>query len=609
MRSLTLDEIEYLENNGCRAEDWSGINVAEDFSPKYVRDVLFYGEVTLGVFDKTIQIDEGFARHTGISRAVLRDVTVGDNCLIENVGNYISNYDIGEECVISNVGTISTTDSATFGQNNLVALLNEAGDPNIILYDALTSQMAALMMHYSGDKDVWNAIRKMVTAYVEKTIPQRGLIGYRVKIVNTREMINVVVSDDCEINGVSCLSEVTLKGSSDASIYIGHDVICENSIVQAGSSILDGAKLDNCFVGEACHIGRGFSAESSVFFANSYMDNGESCAAFCGPFSVSHHKASLLIGVETSFYNAGSATNYSNHAYKMGPIHYGTLHRGSKTASGAHILMPANIGAFSMCMGKVQTHPNTVNLPFSYVIAEGMTTWLVPGCNFATVGTYRDIMKWPKRDKRPQTGRRSVVNSEWLSPFVMQQVVEGRNYLRQLEADDELSDEANATVGGDGFTMRCSSALRGIGYYDMAIRMFLADAVKKEGEALPSSSVGTGEWLDLSGMYAPKSEIDQLADDIRFSSLCEIQQVDDRLLGIHRRYDEYKWNYAYRLALNYYNLDTITSDDIEMIIRKGDEARSQWIARIRKDAEKEFAMGDVAEEQLEDFLKGVKNEE
>ena len=605
MRSLTLDEIEYLENNGCRAEDWSGINVAEDFSPKYVRDVLFYGEVTLGVFDKTIQIDEGFARHTGISRAVLRDVTVGDNCLIENVGNYISNYDIGEECVISNVGTISTTDSATFGQNNLVALLNEAGDPNIILYDALTSQMAALMMHYSGDKDVWNAIRKMVTAYVEKTIPQRGLIGYRVKIVNTREMINVVVSDDCEINGVSCLSEVTLKGSSDASIYIGHDVICENSIVQAGSSILDGAKLDNCFVGEACHIGRGFSAESSVFFANSYMDNGESCAAFCGPFSVSHHKASLLIGVETSFYNAGSATNYSNHAYKMGPIHYGTLHRGSKTASGAHILMPANIATFSMCMGKIQTHPDTTRLPFSYVIADGMTTWLVPGCNFATVGTYRDIMKWPKRDKRPLNGRRSIVNTEWLSPFVVQQVTEGRNYLRQLEANDELNDEANAHVSGEGFTMRCSSALRGIGYYDMAIRMFLADAVRKEGEALPSSSTGTGEWLDLSGMYAPKSEIDQLADDIRFSSLDEIQQVDDRLLDIHNHYSEYKWNYAYRLALNYYSLDTITSEDIEMIIRKGDEARSQWLSRIRKDAEKEFAMGDVSEEQLDDFLSGL----
>ena len=605
MRSLTIDEISVLEQNRCHADDWACLTVAEDFSPEYISDVDFYGEVTLGVFDKTIQIDEGFSRHAGIRRAVLRDVTVGDNCLIENVGNYISRYDIGEECVISNVGMIATTDSATYGQNNQVALLNEAGDPNVILYDALTSQMAAFMMRSVGDKDVWEGLRRMVALYVESCRPERGVIGYRVKITNTREIVNVLISDDCEINGASCLSEVTLKGSSDASIYIGHDVICENSIVQSGSSILDGAKLDNCFVGEACHIGRGFSAESSVFFANSYMDNGESCAAFCGPFSVSHHKASLLIGVETSFYNAGSATNYSNHAYKMGPIHYGTLQRGSKTASGAHILMPSNIATFSMCMGKIQTHPDTRHLPFSYVIADGMTTWLVPGCNFATVGTYRDIMKWPKRDKRPLNGRRSIVNTEWLSPFVVQQVTEGRNYLRQLEANDELNDEANAHVSGEGFTMRCSSALRGIGYYDMAIRMFLADAVRKEGEALPSSSTGTGEWLDLSGMYAPKSEIDQLADDIRFSSLDEIMQVDDRLLDIHNHYSEYKWNYAYRLALNYYALDTITSDDIEMIIRKGDEARSQWIARIRKDAEKEFSLGDVSDEQLDDFLRGL----
>ena len=605
MRSLTIDEISVLEQNRCHADDWACITVAEDFSPEYISDVDFYGEVTLGVFDKTIQIDEGFSRHAGIRRAVLRDVTVGDNCLIENVGNYISRYDIGEECVISNVGMIATTDSATYGQNNQVALLNEAGDPNVILYDALTSQMAAFMMRSVGDKDVWEGLRRMVALYVESCRPERGVIGYRVKITNTREIVNVLISDDCEINGASCLSEVTLKGSSDASIYIGHDVICENSIVQSGSSILDGAKLDNCFVGEACHIGRGFSAESSVFFANSYMDNGESCAAFCGPFSVSHHKASLLIGVETSFYNAGSATNYSNHAYKMGPIHYGTLQRGSKTASGAHILMPSNVATFSMCMGKIQTHPDTRHLPFSYVIADGMTTWLVPGCNFATVGTYRDIMKWPKRDKRPLNGRRSIVNTEWLSPFVVQQVTEGRNYLRQLEANDELNDEANAHVSGEGFTMRCSSALRGIGYYDMAIRMFLADAVRKEGEALPSSSTGTGEWLDLSGMYAPKSEIDQLADDIRFSSLDEIMQVDDRLLDIHNHYSEYKWNYAYRLALNYYALDTITSDDIEMIIRKGDEARSQWLSRIRKDAEKEFALGDVSDEQLDDFLKGL----
>ena len=600
MRSLTVEEIDILKANGCRAEDWTEISVDEDFSPEYVSDVTFYGEVSLGVFDKAVPVEPGFMRHSGIRRATLHDVSVGDNCLIENVGGHISRCDIGEECIIVNVGTISTTDGATFGQGNQVALLNEAGDPNVIVYDGLTSQMAALMMRSSADKDVWQALRAMVARYVEEHNPARGQIGYRVKIVNTREMVNVVIGDDCEINSASCLNEVTLKGSQEASVYVGHDVICENTVVQAGSSLLDGAKLDNCFVGETCHIGRGFSAESSVFFANSYMDNGESCAAFCGPFSVSHHKASLLIGVETSFYNAGSATNYSNHAYKMGPIHYGRLLRGSKTASGAHILMPANIGAFSMCMGKVQTHPDVVRLPFSYVIAEGMTTWLVPGCNLATVGTYRDIMKWPKRDKRPKSNRKSVVNTDWLSPFVMQSVVEGKALLAQITAEAE-----DTTVEYAGCRMRCSSAEKGIGYYDLAIRMFLGEAVKRGGEQLPSSSIGTGDWEDLSGLLAPKLAIDQLADDIRFSAVDEIQQVDDRLLGIHSHYAEYVWNYAYRLALRHYNLDTLTATDVDMIIARGDEAWDTWRKRIARDAEKEYALGDVSQEQLDEFLASI----
>ena len=599
MRSLTVDEIDALERNGCRAEDWTRINVAEDFTTEHVHDVDFYGDVTLGVFNKSIQIDSGFHRHTGIIRAVLRDVTIGDNCLIENIGNYISRYDIGEECVISNVGMIATTENPTFGQDNHVALLNEAGAPNVVLYDGLTSQMASLMIHTASDRTTWNLLAQMVKRQAEATKPERGVIGYRVKIANTREIVNVVVDDDCEINGASLLTETTLKSSSDASIYVGHDVICENSIVQAGSSILDGAKLDNCFVGEACHIGRGFSAESSVFFANSYMDNGESCAAFCGPFSVSHHKASLLIGVETSFYNAGSATNYSNHAYKMGPIHYGTLQRGSKTASGAHILMPASVGPFTMCMGKIQTHPDTSRLPFSYLIAEGRKTWIVPGINFATVGTYRDISKWPKRDKRPAIGRRSIVNTDWLNPFVVQRIAEGRKTLERLSCDSESSDLK------EGFSIRASSAQKGIAYYDMAIKMFIAEAVEKGETRLPSSTIGTGEWLDLSGMLVPKSEIDEILDRIASGQLTDIAQVEDSLKASHANYGEYKWNFAYRLALDYYSLDTITIEDAMTIKQKGEEAKQQWLNLIRQDAEKEFRMGDVDQQTLSEFINGL----
>ena len=238
-----------------------------------------------------------------------------------------------------------------------------------------------------------STLKELIRKETLASVPERGTIGNNVKILNTGEITNTHINDDCEIIGACRLSDCSIKSIPEASVYIGSGVICENSIIYDGSSILNSVKLQNCFVGEACQITNGFTAESSIFFANSYMSNGEACAAFCGPFTASHHKSSLLIGGQFSFYNAGSATNFSNHAYKMGPMHYGTLERGSKTASGAYILMPANIGTFSVCFGKLMYHPDTRNLPFSYLTAYGDTMYLVPGRNINTVGLYRDIRK------------------------------------------------------------------------------------------------------------------------------------------------------------------------------------------------------------------------
>ena len=85
--------------------------------------------------------------------------------------------------------------------------------------------------------------------------------------------------------------------------------------------------------------GKQFSAENSVFFANSEAFHGEAVSVFGGPYTVTHHKSSLLIAGMYSFFNAGSGTNQSNHMYKLGPVHQGILERGSKTGSFAYLLM------------------------------------------------------------------------------------------------------------------------------------------------------------------------------------------------------------------------------------------------------------------------------
>ena len=575
-RQLTSEEVLILKENSCWAEDWSRVVVADGFLPNFFHRVMFYGDIQLGTFDKQVEVSSGFTKHAGINDATLRNVTVGDNCLIEKVGNFINNYTIGADCYISNICTMETTEGATYGEGHLVSVLNEMGDGNVILFTELNSQLAAFMVKHFNDRQLKETIHRMVKEDVKLTNPERGTIGNGVKIINTKEITNTVVCDDCEISGASRLSDCTIMSSKDDSVYIGTGVICENSIISNGCSITNSVKMQDCFVGEACQITNGFTAEASIFFANSFMANGEACAAFCGPFSASHHKSSLLIGGEFSFYNAGSNTNFSNHAYKMGPLHYGTLERGTKT------------------FGKLMHHPDTRCLPFSYLMAYGDTMYLVPGRNITTVGLYRDIKKWPKRDKRAASSRKSIINFDWLSPFTVGEIVEGKKILEALQ---QASGDNVSSYNYHEYVINASSLRKGIKYYDIALRIYMGAVLKRAvkggwlGE--PQSEVGKGKWNDLSGLLLPESEEQRIIDDIKDGTLETIQEVNERFREINDNFRKYQWTWSY-------NMIQIHSDYVK--------ARRAWIAEIRKDAEKEYAMGDVEDDTFNNFVEQLDHE-
>ena len=609
-RSLTSEEIEVLKSNDCWAEDWTSINVSEDFKPNYMHRVMLYGEVNIGAFNKNVEVSQGFVKHSGINNATLRNVTIGDDCLIENVGNFINNYSIGDDCYISNISTMETTEGATFGEGNLVSVLNEVGEGNVILFSDLNSQLAAFMVKHFSDKELKENIRQLIKTDIENKAPERGQIGSNVKIVNTKEITNCVINDLCEVNGASRLSDCTLLGSVHGNVYIGTGVIIENSIIAEGSSVINSVKIQDCFVGEACQLSNGFTASASVFFANSYMSNGEACAAFCGPFTASHHKSSLLIGGMFSFYNAGSATNFSNHAYKMGPMHWGILERGSKTASGAYLLMPATLGSFSVCFGKLMHHPNTRNLPFAYLIADGDKMFLIPGRNITTVGLYRDIKKWPKRDLRALENRKSIVNFDWLSPFSVGEILKGKKILESLR---EVTGDNVSQYLYHEYIIPATSLHKGIKYYDIALRIYMGAVLKrvlKRDPAItpPSTQTGVGDWDDLSGLLLPVSEEDRIIADLKDGTIETIQELIRRFEEIDANYREYQWAWTYKMICDYYHISEITLEDANRIHEDYIKARRSWIAEIKKDAEKEYAMGDVEEEVYRNFVNSLDQE-
>ena len=609
-RPLTSEEIEVLKSNDCWAEDWTSVNVAEDFKPNFMHRVMLYGEVNIGAFNKNVEVSQGFVKHAGINNATLRNVTIGDDCLIENVGNYMNNYTIGDDCYISNISTLETTEGATYGEGNLVSVLNEVGEGNVILFSDLNSQLAAFMVKHFSDKELKEKIRQLIKTDIDNKMPERGQIGNNVKIVNTKEITNCIINDFCEVNGAARLSDCTLLGSAHGNVYIGTGVIAENSIIAEGASVINSVKIQDCYVGEACQLSNGFTASTSIFFANSYMSNGEACAAFCGPFTASHHKSSLLIGGMFSFYNAGSATNFSNHAYKMGPMHWGILERGSKTASGAYLLMPATLGSFSVCFGKLMHHPNTRNLPFAYLIADGDKMFLIPGRNITTVGLYRDIKKWPKRDLRAPENRKSIVNFDWLSPFSVGEILKGKKILESLR---EVTGDNVSQYLYHEYIIPASSLHKGIKYYDIALRIYMGAVLKrvlKRDPAItpPATQVGTSDWDDLSGLLLPVSEEERIVNDLKEGNIESIQQLIERFEEIDTNYRQYQWAWTYKMICDYYGISEITLEDANRIHEDYIKARRSWIAEIKKDAEKEFAMGDVEEEVFRNFVNSLNQE-
>ena len=614
MRKLSQQEIQRLEENRCKAQDWQLVSVGENFSADNLYGVEFHGPCSVGNNNGTVTTDNGIVLPAGIHNARIVNSDIGDNCLIENVSGFIHDTDIEDGCVVCNVSFIQTTEGTTFGQGNTISVMNEGGDGNVVLFSELTSQIAALTVlpPYLGGQDedsgataskrkqAKEAIRRMVMEEVKRTVPKRTRIGRGTKITDTTEITNSWIGEGSEIRGARRISESTLTGEPDNGVFIGAGVICDGCVVTSGSTISNNAIATNCFVGECSTLTDGFSASSSLFFANSFMANGEACAAFCGPFSVSHHKSTLLIGGMYSFYNAGSNTNFSNHAYKMGPIHSGILEHGSKTASGAHILWPAHIGAFSMCMGKIATHPDTSALPFSYVIGDGDDTYVVPGRNFATVGTYRDITKWPKRDARPECGRHSMIDFSWLNAYTVMKAVEAKNLLERILDHEGKKDEYTLD---DGSLIKGSSLRKGITLYSTAIRMFIAENITEEDIADESlRELPELKLTDISGLIINQDTVLEIVEDLLSG---DIDTTESLAEAINRTvgYKEYTDKaLAMKIADDIYGWQSLDAEDRADFINYCRQARQEWTGAIAEDAKKEYKLGDVDRETLDAFL-------
>ena len=599
---LTAEQIAVLEAQSCRCENWSEVTVAEDFNPKYVRNVNFSGQVRLGSFNKIFTLAGGIRKHSGIYHATLHNVIVGDDCMVEHIRNYIANYIIGDGSYIENVTDLITYGETSFGNGTKVSVLNETGGREVAIHEHLSSHEAYITALYRHDQKLIDSINELVSKYVESSKSTFGVIGKNVEILDAMHIVNVKIGDSAKIKGASRLRNGSIVSCEEAPVNIGMNVIADDFIVESGSSITDGVTLTRCFVGQACVLGHGYSASDSLFFSNCQGENGEACALFAGPYTVTHHKSTLLIAGMFSFMNAGSGSNQSNHMYKLGPIHQGIFERGAKTTSDSYVLYPAKIGAFSLVMGRHVNNPDTSNLPFYYLIEQQGVTYIIPGVNLKSVGTVRDVRKWPSRDRRKDPHRLDHINFNHLSPFTVQKMFEG---IRILEMLKEASGNRADNYYYKKSIIRNASLHKGLKYYQTGIIKFLgnsfitriqdADVSSDEGlrRALRRDNpVGAGHWLDISGLICPASEIEKLCDDLTEGKVRDLVELGSRFGQIASDYYSYEWTWAYDAIEKFwgYDLANITRSQAIDLISQWKNAVISLDKLIYDDAGKEFEL-------------------
>lgn len=534
---MNKQDIEQLERQGCVSSDWNQVSISQDADLSRIRNVYFSGPVS-----------------------------VGANTEIVNVPGGISNVRIGDNVRIVNVARIENTPNATCGVGIDIAVLDETGTRPVKIYPGISAQiatMAARLPQYAEGK-----LFPLITRHI-LDLPDMPEVGSGTEILNCGPLTDIRIWPGVKIDGAIRLhngSVVNNTNKEQSLTYVGPGVDAENFIIE-DATVTGGCILRNTYVGQGCVLDKGFTSHDSLFFANCAMENGEACSVLAGPFTVSMHKSSLLIGCHTGFMNAGSGTNMSNHMYKFGPVHWGVLERGVKTSSNSYIMHGSRIGAYSLVMGEHKNHPDSSELPFSYLFGDPSgNTIVVPGAMLKSYGLKRDEEKWPKRDRRLNRGitLHDRITYKILNPYTVNMILEAMKVSDRLLS---LPADSDGYIGYKGMKIKKKSLEKGRKLYELALCKYL-HSLQDKGISEKTRSKGklSKRWVDLSGQIIAESNFNEVIN------AGSIKKMEDALDKAARDFDanEQLW-IADRMN------DSIDSDTISAL------RASEFDALVEKD--------------------------
>lgn len=533
------------------------------------------------------------------------DVFINGNVYINNVGRFIADYEIEDGVIIENAGSIYMEGESSFGNGVETSPIMEGNGRSVKIFNRLNSHIAYIVAMYRHNSLMREKINDIIDNYASSKIMKFGQIKKYAKIINARLIKNAHIDPYATVENTDEINNTTIISAKESPSYIGTSVILKDCIVLKGAHIVDGTVIKKAFIGEGVKLGRQFSCEDSLLFANCEGEHGEMFSIFAGPYTVTHHKATLLIASHFSFFNAGSGTNQSNHMYKLGPYHHGFMERGCKTGSNSYILWPSRIGAFTTVIGAHYDNVDSSDFPFSYITEHGYhQTRLIPALNLFGVGLARDENKWIERDRR--TGdKKDLIIFEVFSPYTVSKMIKAEKILKEIKLKETKKNKKNDKKNNekDNFIMyknmiiKISSLDKYAQRYSLAIDLYLRNKLlsyikdyKNINDMIKNLKPEKAykEWIDAGGLICAKERLDDIIKDIETGKLNKVELILESFKNLYDNYysDEKSW--VMDTIKKRYSIEKINKEIIIKILKEYVSLLKTSYDILYRDAEKEY---------------------
>ncbi|MDO6993237.1 DUF4954 family protein [Brachyspira innocens] len=608
-RNLTKEEINFLKSQGCSSQSWEKILI-KNVDLSRIKDVQFHGRVKINALNGNVRYHKKLKVPASINRATLIDVFINGNVYINNIGRFIANYKIEKGVIIENAGSIYMEGKSSFGNGVETSPIMEGDGRSVKIFNRLNSHIAYLVAIYRHKKLMREKINTMIDDYTNQKTRKFGKIKKYAKIINARLIKNSLIDPYTTIENTDKINNTTVISTKECPSYIGTSVILKDSIVLKGADITDSTVIKKAFIGEGVRLARQFSCEDSLLFTNCEGEHGEMFSIFAGPYTVTHHKATLLIASHFSFFNAGSGTNQSNHMYKLGPYHHGFMERGCKTGSNSYILWPSYIGAFSTVIGAHYDNVDTSDFPFSYITEHGYhQTRLIPALNLFGVGLSRDENKWKDRDRR-KGDKKDLIIFDVFSPYTVSKMIKSEEILKNIKEKKYNNDDKNFLTYKN-MIIKKSSLDKYSKRYSIAIDLYLHNKIlsyikssKNIDEIISNLEYDKNNvfenWSDIGGLICAKDRVDNIIKDLENDKINDIKTLTERFEKLYNIYSEDEKSWVMNSIKSRYNIESINKDNMKKLLDEHKILLEKAYDIFYKDVEKEYDIAKMVSAGIDD---------